>query len=633
MTKHWMIAGLILLIAVGAALAMWPSHDGPAEDRKNQTAENDASNQTVQKLVNSEELLLKLTPRLRGLSRSVMNLQLPGASSANPLFAKEVNVSGAWSDTGGSAISNGPSHTHDWGINDRVTVVARGKLDFWPALFEVTDYFDHAKFYFIKGQLHENSEEQFKSVVGFNGLANYKNGTKASLHARLELDWRRYKGAAGSNWQITSWKLVDISASETSQLLFRNVLAEVLDDKALLERATDSRHTRLTSQLMSGGDYFFPPGEVYPFFFPDVTLEHPGIAVVDIDDDGFDDLYVTMQHEPNLLFRNKGDGSFEEVAAKYGLNISPDSTSAIFADFDNDGDPDLFLGRARRNSLYFVNEGGRFVPKARELIGVPLPALVSSISAVDYNNDGLLDVYLSTYSPIEEANRFQVSNKPMWVDLFLTPQQADEVTKRNRSAHRFLDRAGPPNLLLQNIGGGKFKIAKENSQLELWRMSFQAAWNDFDGDGDQDVYVSNDYAPDNFFRNDGDQGFKDITRQSGLTGMGFGMGVSWGDYDNDGQIDVYVTNMFSKAGQRITDQVDGIDPRLREMAQGNFLYRLDDGQFRLVSGLKEPALKVAKSGWSWGGQFLDFDNDGFRDIYATSGYYTAPSDIAVDMDL
>ena len=632
MTKYSVIAGLILLIAALVGFNLWPSHGGLQEHRNNQATENEVSNQKVQKLVSSEELLLKLTPRLRGLSTSVMNLQLPDAS-ANQLFAKEVDVSGAWAATGDSPTSDGQSNTHGWHVEDLATVVARESLDFWPALFEVTDYFEHAKFYFIKGQLQENSKDQFKTVVGFEGLANYKNGSKASLHAQLEVDWALFKSTADADWQITSWKLVDVDATETSQLLFRNVLSEVLDDKALFSRATNSLHAQLTSKLMSGGDYFFPPGEVYPFFFPDVTLEHPGIAVVDIDDDGFDDLYVTMQHQPNLLFRNKGDGSFEEVAQKYGLNISPDSTSAIFADFDNDGDPDLFLGRARRNSLYFVNEGGRFEPQAPQSFGFSLPALVSSISAVDYNNDGLLDVYLSTYSPIEETNRFQVSNKPMWVDLFLTPQQADEVTKRNRRSHRFIDRAGPPNLLLQNIGDGKFKIAKENSQLELWRMSFQAAWNDFDGDGDQDVYVSNDYAPDNFFRNDGDQGFKDITQQSRLTGMGFGMGVSWGDYDNDGQIDIYVTNMFSKAGQRITDQVAGIDPRLREMAQGNFLYRLDNGQFNLVSGLEEPALKVAKSGWSWGGQFFDYDNDGFRDIYATSGYYTAPSDIAIDMDL
>ena len=633
MTKYFVIAGLILLIAAFAGFSLWSSPPDLQGHRKNRPTEDELSSQKVQKLVCSEELLLNLTPRLRGLSRSVMNLQLPDASSANQLFAKEVDVSGAWATTGNSSVSNDQSDTHGWHVNDLAVVVARESLDFWPALFEVTDYFKHAKFYFVKGQLHENSEDQFKSVVGFNGLANYKNGTKASLHGKLEVDWTLAKNTANADWQITSWKLVEIDSTETSQMLFRNVLSEVIDDKALLNRATNSLHTQLTSKLMSGGKYFFPPGEVYPFFFPDVTLEHPGIAVVDIDSDGFDDLYVTMQHQPNLLFRNKGDGSFEEVAAKYGLNISPDSTSAIFADFDNDGDPDLFLGRARRNSLYFVNENGKFVHRTRDLVDRPLPALVSSISAVDYNNDGLLDVYLSTYSPIEETNRFQTSNKPKWVDLFLSPQQAQEVTQRNRSSHQFIDRAGPPNLLLQNIGDGKFEIAKENAQLELWRMSFQASWNDFDGDGDQDVYVSNDYAQDNFFRNDGEQGFKDITRESGLTGMGFGMGISWGDYDNDGQIDVYVSNMFSKAGQRITDQVAGIDPRLREMAQGNFLYRLDDGKFTLVSGLEKPALKVAKSGWSWGGQFLDFDNDGFRDIYATSGYYTAPSDIAVDMDL
>ena len=634
--QHFTIVGLVLLVVGFIALVgfnLWSSHPRDQRQRQDQAGKKELNDQAVQTLVSSEELLLELTPRLRELSKSVMNLQLPDSSSANQLFAKEIEVSGTWSPTGNSADLTDQSLSHAWKINDLATTVTRESLNFWPALFDATEYFEHAKFYFVKGQLQDSSKDRFRSVVGFDCLASYKNGRKASLHVELKVNWAVAKDATNADWQITSWKLVDIKTTEASQMLFRDVLSEVLDDEKLFNRATTSLHTKLTSKLMSGGDYFFPPGEIYPFFFPDVTLEHPGIAVVDINADGFDDLYVTMQHEPNLLFRNKGDGSFEEVAAKYGLNISPDSTSAIFADFDNDGDPDLFLGRARRNSAYFVNQDGRFVFQSREAIDCALPALVSSISAVDYNNDGLLDIYLSTYSPIEETNRFQSSKKPMWVDLFLNPQQGKEVTKRNLHSHRFIDRAGPPNLLLQNIGDGKFKVAKENSQLELWRMSFQASWNDFDGDGDQDVYVSNDYAPDNFFRNDGDQGFKDITRESGLTGMGFGMGVSWGDYDNDGQIDIYVSNMFSKAGQRITAQVAGIDPRLREMAQGNFLYRLNDGQFSLVSGVDKPGLQVAKSGWSWGGQFLDFDNDGFRDIYATSGYYTAPSDIAIDIDL
>lgn len=340
-----------------------------------------------------------------------------------------------------------------------------------------------------------------------------------------------------------------------------------------------------------------------------------------------------MQHGSNLLFRNKGDGTFEEVASQYGLDIVGGSTSAIFADFDNDGDQDLFLGRARRKSLYFINEGGRFVDQTQQRIAGTLPALVSSISAADFNNDGLLDIYLCTYSPIEESNRFQVSNKPHWVDLFLTPGEADEFSRRNKDSNRFINRAGPPNLLLKNIGHGEFIPAKENAQLQLWRMSFQAGWNDFDLDGDQDLYVANDYGPDNLFRNDQEDGFTDITRASGLTGMGFGMGVSWGDYDNDGQTDLYVSNMYSKAGQRITSQVENLDPRLIEMAQGNFLYRFEDGKFSMTSGAEESDLKVAKSGWSWGGQFLDFNNDGFRDIYVTSGYYTAPADIAVDLDL
>ena len=138
MTKYLVIAGLILLIAALVGFNLWPSYRGLPEHRNNQATENEVSNQKVQKLVSSEELLLKLTPRLRGLSTSVMNLQLPDAS-ANQLFAKEVDVSGAWAATGDSPTPNGQSNTHGWHVEDLATVVARESLDFWPALFEVTD--------------------------------------------------------------------------------------------------------------------------------------------------------------------------------------------------------------------------------------------------------------------------------------------------------------------------------------------------------------------------------------------------------------------------------------------------------------------------------------------------------------
>jgi hypothetical protein len=111
------------------------------------------------------------------------------------------------------------------------------------------------------------------------------------------------------------------------------------------------------------------------------------------------------------------------------------------------------------------------------------------------------------------------------------------------------------------------------------------------------------------------------------------MGATWGDYDNDGRQDLYVSNMFSKAGTRITARIDELKPEYAESAAGNYLYRQDAGGFELVSGFDPPSLTVAEAGWSWGGQFADFDNDAFLDLYVLSGYYSAPRRFASNVDL
>lgn len=188
-------------------------------------------------------------------------------------------------------------------------------------------------------------------------------------------------------------------------------------------------------------------------------------------------------------------------------------------------------------------------------------------------------------------------------------------------------------MLLVNLGEGRFALAPENNQLGLWRNSLQATWADFDEDGDPDIYVANDWADDNLFRNDGPKGFVDVTQETGTNLFGFAMGATWGDYDNDGLQDLYVSNMYSKAGRRITARIADLNPDYVRSAEGNYLYRQIDGQFELVSGLEPPALTVADAGWSWGGQFTDIDNDGFLDIYVVSGYFTAPKEFSTNLDL
>ena len=624
---------VVLLSVAFLGFNLWSSYLRHRKQASDEAAKSAHHDRVVQQLVSSEELLLELTPRLRPLSTSVLNLQLPD-SNGTGVFADQVELSDSIELADKTPSAQTGSFRRRWTIQPKTESVDSNDLQLWQVFLAETKYWENAGFYFIRGEFHPDSLDEFNSLIGFDGLAIYRDGSQSGIHIEMAVTWaRRSTTENPSEWKITAWKHVVLKALDSPGPLFRDVLKDALPDRALFQRATVSRHSQITADVLAGKDYFLPVGETYPFFFPDVTLEHPGVAVVDIDDDGFDDLYIAMQHGNNLLLRNIGNGTFEEVAAEFGLDFADDSTSAIFADFDNDGDADLFLGRARHRSRYLVNDQGRFVDQSSQKINCELPALVSSISSADYNGDGLLDIYFSTYSPIEESNRFAEQSLPLWLEHFMSKAQAAEFQKRNLGAHRFTNRSGPPNLLLKNVGGGKFELAKESTQLELWRMSFQASWSDFDGDGDPDVYVANDYAPDNLLRNDGAGGFTDITIEAGLTGMGFGMGVSWDDYDNDGQADIYVSNMYSKAGQRILSQISDIDPRIREMAGGNFLYRGDHGKFSMVSGSADSDMKVAKAGWSWGGQFFDFDNDGFRDIYALSGYYTAPANVAIDLDL
>jgi hypothetical protein len=436
-----------------------------------------------------------------------------------------------------------------------------------------------------------------------------------------------------ADWRIIRWKTSSLEVLGASAPLFEEVLASVLSDRDELARARDSVHERLIVDFILDRDNVELPHE--HFTVPSEDF-HPGVAVVDIDRDGFDDFYVMERWGPNMLFRNRGDGSFEEVASQWGLDIVDHSSSAIFADFDNDGDVDLLLGRTLERSQYLRNEDGRFVDSSQSHVDDPLPYFASSVAAADYDGDGLLDVYISTYQGVmlkrEIAREGHIPAEGLLSD-YLPQNDAQRLAKLRLSDeyHRFINMPGPPNVLLHNLGG-RFDVVHDASALRIFRNSYQGTWGDYDGDGDPDLYVANDFAPNNLIRNDGGGRFTDITEDTGTADIGFGMGVSWGDYDNDGRSDLYVSNMYSSAGNRILRKLDHVDDTFLGAAQGNTLFQNGAESFSKVSGLEAPALQVEKAGWSWGGQFVDFDNDGFQDIYALSGYYSAPKKVAIERD-
>ncbi len=624
---------------------------------------------TDNRLLESEGLILDLTPRLKELlNTSVLNLSLPDALGVE-LFAHHATIQDL-ADEAPHEKKNLPAlqlRKFSWTISDRTTETAREDVSLWRALFQSVDYFERAGFKFVRSHFDDADRDLLHSDVAFEGLARDKTGRLVLVKADQRVSWRpsptssepatvpepasdlpkEVHNATDSNepataeqWQIVAWTQTNFETILTEQPFFTETLDAVVPDAQVRSRLRDSIHERhILSRYAALSKHENWEGP-HPYFSVVSQDQHPSISVVDIDQDGLDDIYVMARWGKNILLHNKG-GYFDDVAPQYGLDIDGHCSSAIFADFDNDGDDDLMLGRTLVPSQYFENGGDRFVDRTETLIDGDLPALVTSVSAADYNGDGLLDVYLSTYAANMQEDEIRGRGPPLknpdsqgLLSDFLPEATAVELISHvsKRDYHRHLNNYGPPNLLLINRGG-RFETAPENDQVAIWRHTYQASWSDYDQDGDPDLYLANDFAVNSLMRNDGEAGFVDVGEESGTTDIGFGMGASWGDYDNDGRADLYVSNMFSKAGRRITGSLKEIDPRFAMMARGNSLFHNTNSAFEKVSGLEAPALQVEKAGWSWSGQFVDFDNDGWLDVHALSGYYSAPPEVAVKVDL
>ncbi len=334
-----------------------------------------------------------------------------------------------------------------------------------------------------------------------------------------------------------------------------------------------------------------------------------GLAVGDVNGDGRDDLYLCQPGGlPNRLFIQNADGTATDRSEWAGVDWMDHTSSALVIDLDNDGDQDLALATAA-GILIMENDGsGRFHLRAR----LHADRSAESLSAADYDNDGDLDIYVCVYRSDPESKR----------------EGADE-----QFVYHDANNGGMNRLFRNDIRtspAADWQLTDVTRQCGLdeanRRWSLAAAWEDYDNDGDQDLYVANDYGRKCLYRNDGGQ-FVDVAEQAGVVDSGSGMSVSWGDINHDGWMDLYVGNMFSSAGSRIATQAafrPGSGEATRKLyqrfAKGNSLFQNVDGtRFREISS--EAAVQMAR--WAWSSLLVDINNDGWHDAVVANGFITA----------
>lgn len=408
-----------------------------------------------------------------------------------------------------------------------------------------------------------------QAKLSFFLIGRDTEGRREWLRGSAEVQVRRGE----SRWQFQSFNLTSLESLVATRDLFSEVA------------------------LPAGVEMRLPPygspGSHFHFF------AWHGAAAADFNNDGWMDLVVAAPGRL-YLYLNEGNGRFREVSEKAGLQASEHPVSPLALDYDNDGDTDIFISAVGSQRLL----ENRLVPEGKLVFrDVSLPAGVAreafgiSATAGDVNRDGYPDIYVACY------NNLGPLNPDSW--------------------HRATN--GTANLLFINQRDGTFREEAERWGVADSRWSYAAQFADVNGDGRLDLYVANDFGENDLFINKGDK-FVDEANERGVLDQGNGMGVSFADYNNDGRLDLHITNMYSTAGNRILARVFPNANRtqnvLVKMASGNSLYEnTGNGYFRDVTAEVGPF----PGSWAWGGGFIDFDNDGWEDIYSPNGMISGKS--------
>ena len=289
----------------------------------------------------------------------------------------------------------------------------------------------------------------------------------------------------------------------------------------------------------------------------------------------------------NALYRNNGDGTFSNVTTSTGVGDTGYGVGAAVGDFDNDGDLDLYVTNYGPNAFYRNNGDGTF-EEASENVGVANTQWGASCAFADVDNDGYLDLYIANYADyrIERDKRCVIRGVWQYCGPGTYPPDAD--------------------VLYHNNGDGTYtdiSNASGVSNVPAYH-GLGVVFADYDNDGDQDLYVANDQDPNFLFRNRGDGTFDEVALSAGVgySDMGkeeAGMGTAFGDYDNDGMLDLTVSN-FQK--------------------ETNTLYHNQGGEYFVDETITSGIGEVTFSYLGWGIAFFDYDNDGYKDIFVANGH-------------
>ncbi len=478
-----------------------------------------------------------------------------------------------------------------------------------PPASEERDKFNQGKDGFVAAMKQFLTQGNLQSVTHAKFKVSYVEVTdkKASTRVLVQLD-----GPSASTPGITqinatwdcSW-----SDSATEQPLLAKI--EVVEYEEVIKQGK-TLFTDMTDAVVGDLDSF---RKQYAFGVDHWRLRipahlgmtvtgHHGLAVGDVNGDELEDVYLCADGGlPNRLLIQQPDGRFRDATRESGADWLDSSASALLLDLDNDGDQDLVVGLAWYVVLMENDGSGRFTEKAvYESRGQIL-----SMAAADFDKDGDLDLFLCGY---------QGNGQELRQGALAMPIPFHDANN------------GGANTLLKNQGSWKFEDQTASSGLDQnnQRFSFAAVWEDYDNDGDLDLYVANDFGRNNLYHNQ-EGVFTDVAAVAGVEDKAAGMSVGWSDVDHDGHMDLYVSNMFSNAGNRITYQNQfnakagaGDKAAFQRFARGNTLFQnLGNGSF---SDISEPA-GVTMGRWAWGSVFADFNNDSLEDIIVANGFISS----------